>query len=117
MSNYHTLQYQDKYNLEVLNKKIQGLRTGKRDNGLGDSRRGVEVQSEEVSLQAAAENGQGRSSSYGDGKIVPPLGSEGGEAPQSGRARASCTAGRMGKAACGSRAEWWSWCVGLNYVL
>ena len=37
-----------------------------------------------MSLQAAAENGQGGSSSYGDGEIVPPLGSEGGEAPRSG---------------------------------
>ena len=42
------------------------------------------VQSEEVSLQAAAENGQQGGSSYGDGEIVPPLGSEGGEATQSG---------------------------------
>ena len=37
-----------------------------------------------MSLQAAAENGQGGSSSYGDREVVPPLGSEGGEAPQSG---------------------------------
>ena len=44
---------------------------------LGDSRRGVEVQSEEVSLQAVAENGQRGSSSYGDGEVVPSLGSEG----------------------------------------
>ena len=70
-----------------------------------------------MSLQAVAEDGQGGSSSYGDGEIVPPLGSEGGEALQSGRARNSCTAGRMGKTACGSRAEWSSWCVGLNDVL
>ena len=48
-----------------------------------------------MSLQAAAEDGQGGSSSYGDGEIVPPLGSEGGEVLQSGRAR----------------------CVGLNNVL
>ena len=76
---------------------MQGLRTdrGKGTIDLGDSRRGVEVQIEEVSLQAAAENGEGGSSSYEDWEIVPPLGSEGGEAPQSGQARASCTAGRM----------------------
>ena len=37
-----------------------------------------------MSLQAAAEDGQGGSSSYGDGEIVPPLWSEGGEALQSG---------------------------------
>ena len=37
-----------------------------------------------MSLQAAAEDGQGGSSSYGDGEIVPPLGSEGEEALQSG---------------------------------
>ena len=43
-----------------------------------------------MSHQAAAENGQAGSSSYGDGEIVPPLGSEGGEALQLGRARASC---------------------------
>ena len=30
-----------------------------------------------MSLQAVAENGQQGSSSYGDGEIVPPLGSEG----------------------------------------
>ena len=74
-----------------------------------------------MSLQAAAEDGQGGSSSYGDGEIVPPLGREGGEALQSGRAKGHaqghCTAGRMGNTACGSRAEWLSWCVGLNDVL
>ena len=31
-----------------------------------------------MSLQVAPEDGQGGSSSYGDGEIVPPLGSEGG---------------------------------------
>ena len=50
--------------------------------------------------------GERGSSSYGDGEVVPPLGSEGGEAPQSGQVRASRMAGRMGEAACGSRAEW-----------
>ena len=30
-----------------------------------------------MSLQAVAEDGQGGSSSYGDGEIIPPLGSEG----------------------------------------
>ena len=70
------------------------------------------------------------SSSYGDGEVVPPLGSEGAVLmgrwfhhwrarveKQSGLARASRTAGRMGEAACGSRAEWSSWSVGLNDVL
>ena len=70
-----------------------------------------------MSLQAAAEDGQGGSSSYGDGEIVQPLGSEGGEAPQSGRARDSCAAGRVCETACGSRVEWSSWCVGLKYVV
>ena len=56
-----------RHNLSVL-KKIQGLRTvrGKGTIDLGDSRRGVEVQSEELSLQAAAEDGQEGSSSYGE---------------------------------------------------
>ena len=36
-----------------------------------------------MSLQAAAENGQGGSSSYGE--VIPPLGNEGGEALQSGK--------------------------------
>ena len=53
-----------------------------------------------MSLQAAAEDEQGGSSSYGDREIVPPLGSEGGEALQSGQAKARCTAGRMGETAC-----------------
>ena len=70
-----------------------------------------------MSLPAAVENGQQGSSSYGDGEVVPPLESEGGEAPQLGRVRASGTAGRMGKAACGSRAEWSRRCIGLNDVL
>ena len=70
-----------------------------------------------MSLQAVAEDGHGGSSSNGVGEVIPPLGSEGGEAPQSGQARDSCTASRMGKAASGSRAEWSSWCVGLNNVL
>ena len=41
----------------------------------------------------------------GIGEVVPPLGSEGGEAPQSGQAGAIHTAGRMSTSACGSRAE------------
>ena len=70
-----------------------------------------------MSLQAAAEDGQGGSSSYGDGEIVPPLGSEGGEAPQSGLARDSCMAGRMSKMACGRlktrrAAAFWMSCSG-----
>ena len=62
-----------------------------------------------MNLQALVEDGQGGSGSHGDGEVILPLGSEGGEAPQSGRARDSCTAGRMGRAACGGRAEWSSW--------
>ena len=57
--------------------KIQGVkdRQWKMDKRLGDSCREVKVQSEEVSLQAAAEKGQQGSRSYGDGEVIPPLGS------------------------------------------
>ena len=47
------------------------------------------------------------------GEVIPRPGSLGGEAPRSGQARAIHTAGRTSKAACGSRAERSSWCVGL----
>ena len=73
--NYQTLQYQNKYKIisARIRYKIQGLRTdrGKGTLDLGDSRRGVEVQSEEVSLQAAVEDGQRGTSSYWDGEVIP----------------------------------------------
>ena len=48
-----------------------------------------------MSLQAAAEDVQGGSSSYGDGEIVPPLGTEGGEAPQEKRSSLRETVARL----------------------
>ena len=68
------------------------------------------VQSEEVRLQAAAEDGQGGSSSYGDGEIVPPLGSEGGEALQSGHAKDRCK--KFGRLKTRRAAAFWMSCSG-----
>ena len=75
--NHTTIHYSIKTNipLEALDKiyvKCKGLKT---DRGKGDSCRGVKAQSEEVSLQAVAQNGMLGNCSYEDGEVISPLGS------------------------------------------